>query len=145
MSRSREVEPSPNVLWRRGTVVAARDAVRGCLGCSACDMKASTAIVEPRLLRGLAFDSPLFHACIARLSVHRICRTGRLKASDNFITPPEETEHGTRPGGWSPGGVPGGVGSKNRGACTRIQRGVYRLYTSYSKLYFLIYKVFKLI
>ena len=32
-----------------------------------------------------------------------------------LITPPEEMEHGTRPGGRGPGGVPGGVGSKNRG------------------------------
>ena len=31
------------------------------------------------------------------------------------FTPLEETEHGTRPGGRGPGGVPGGVGSKNRG------------------------------
>ena len=45
-----------------------------------------------------------------------------------FFTPPEETEHGTRPGGRGPGGVPGGVGSKNRGgACARIQRRVYAL------------------
>ena len=50
----------------------------------------------------------------------------------NIITPPEETEHGTWPGGRGPGGVPGGVGSKNRGGmCAytegsiRIQRGVY--------------------
>ena len=33
----------------------------------------------------------------------------------HVVTPPEETEHGTRPGGRGPGGVPGGVGSKNRG------------------------------
>ena len=39
-----------------------------------------------------------------------------------LITPPEEAEHGTRPGGRGPGVVPGGVGSKNRGgACARIQ------------------------
>jgi len=43
-----------------------------------------------------------------------------------MFTPREETEHGTRPGGRGPGGVPGGGGSKNRGgACARIQRGVY--------------------
>jgi len=50
-----------------------------------------------------------------------------------LVTPPEETEHGTRPGGRGPGGVPGGVGSKNkgghmrvyRGSSIRIQRGVY--------------------
>ena len=40
-----------------------------------------------------------------------------------FITPPEETEHGTRPGGRGPGGVPGGVGSKNRGGHVRVYRG----------------------
>jgi len=50
--------PSSHVLLRRGTV----------FGCGACDMKASAAIVEPRLLRGWAFDSPPFHACIAHLS-----------------------------------------------------------------------------
>ena len=37
-----------------------------------------------------------------------------------IITPPEETEHGTRPGGRGPGGVPGGVGSKNRGGHVRV-------------------------
>ena len=41
------------------------------------------------------------------------------------FTPPEETEHGTRPGGRGPGGVPGGVGSKNRGGHVRAYRGVY--------------------
>ena len=51
-----------------------------------------------------------------------------------LITPPEDLEHGTRPGGRGPGGVPGGVGSKNRGhvhvyrgGSIRIQRGVYPL------------------
>ena len=51
----------------------------------------------------------------------------------SFITPPEETEHGTRPGGRGPGGVARGVGSKKRGGhvreykggSIRIQRGVY--------------------
>ena len=32
-----------------------------------------------------------------------------------LAAPPEETEHGTRPGGRGPGGVPEDVGSKNRG------------------------------
>jgi len=41
----------------------------------------------------------------------------------HVITPPEETEHGTRPGGRGPGGVPGGVGSKNRGGHVRVYRG----------------------
>ena len=50
----------------------------------------------------------------------------RRRRLRGVITPPEETEDGTRPGGRGPGVVPGGVGSKNRGgACTRIQRGVY--------------------
>jgi len=40
-----------------------------------------------------------------------------------LITPPEETEHGTRPGGRDPGGVPGGVGAKNRGGHVRVYRG----------------------
>jgi len=35
-------------------------------------------------------------------------------------TAPEETEHGTRPGGRGPGGVPRGVGSKNRGGHVRV-------------------------
>jgi len=42
-----------------------------------------------------------------------------------FITPPEETEHGTRPGGWGSGGVPGGVGSKNRVGMCAYMEGVY--------------------
>ena len=79
-----------------------------------------------------------------------------------LAAPPEETEHGTRPGGRGPGGVPGGAGSKNRGGgmCAYIE-GVYP-YTegslspiailsvclcvcpSHSKLHFYIWKVFKL-
>ena len=44
--------------------------------------------------------------------------------SFRVFTPPEETEHGTRPGGRGPGGVPGGVGSKNRGGGhVRLYRG----------------------
>ena len=45
------------------------------------------------------------------------------KKSAHVITPLEETEHGTRPGGRGPGGVPGGVGSKNRGGHLRVYRG----------------------
>ena len=46
----------------------------------------------------------------------------------NLITPPEETEHGTRPGGRGPGGVSGGVGSKNRGGgMYAYTEGVYPL------------------
>ena len=51
------------------TIVARALAAWGSLGCGACDMKASAAIVEPRLQRGWAFDSPPFQACIAHLSV----------------------------------------------------------------------------
>ena len=40
-----------------------------------------------------------------------------------LITPPEETEDGTRPGGRGPGVVPGGVGSKNREGHVRVYRG----------------------
>jgi len=51
-------------LWTRDTilarVVAARDAARDSLGCGACDMKASAAIVKPRLLR--AHLSVLVHS-----------------------------------------------------------------------------------
>ena len=32
----------------------------------------------------------------------------KLADGGSLVTPPEETEHGTRPGGWGPGGVPGG-------------------------------------
>ena len=46
-----------------------------------------------------------------------------------LFTPPEETEHGTRPGGRGPGGVPGGVGSKNRGGHVRVYSGVSVAYT----------------
>jgi len=49
----------------------------------------------------------------------RVC----LKRPSAILTPPEETEHGTRPGGRGPGGVPGGVGSKNRGGHVRVYRG----------------------
>ena len=45
-----------------------------------------------------------------------------------IITSPDETEHGTRPGGRGPGGVPGGVGSKNRGGHVRVyKRGSIRI------------------
>ena len=71
-----------------------------------------------------------------------------------FVTHPEETEHGTRPGGRGPGGVPGGVGSKNRGGMGAYIKGSLSVYrggsvpiailpvclfvcASYSKLYFL--------
>jgi len=42
-----------------------------------------------------------------------------------IIAPPEETEHGTRPEGRGPGGVPGGVGSKNRGGMYAYTEGGY--------------------
>ena len=45
-----------------------------------------------------------------------------------IFTPPEETEHGTRAGGRGPGGVPGGVGSKNRGGHVRVYRGGLSVY-----------------
>jgi len=46
-----------------------------------------------------------------------------------FITPPEETEHGTRPGGRGPGGRPRGCGLKNReGGHVRVYRGGLSLY-----------------
>ena len=43
-----------------------------------------------------------------------------------FFTPPEETEHGTRPGGRGPGGVPGGVDSIEQGGAYRGGLSVYR-------------------
>jgi len=46
-----------------------------------------------------------------------------IKPSIRLVTPPEEMEHGTRPGGQGPGGVPGGVGSKNRGGMCAYTEG----------------------
>ena len=46
-----------------------------------------------------------------------------MESAVGLFTPPEETEHGTRPGGRGPGGVPGGVGSKNRRGHVRVYRG----------------------
>ena len=46
-----------------------------------------------------------------------------LQLYEALFTPPEETEHRTRPGGRGPGGVPGGAGSKNRGGHVRVYRG----------------------
>jgi len=47
------------------------------------------------------------------------------RVTTRFITSPEETEHGTRPGGRGPGGVPGGVGSNNRGGMYAYTEGVF--------------------
>jgi len=49
------------------------------------------------------------------------CYSNVLRVS--IITPLEETEDGTQPGGRGPGGVSGGVGSKNRGGHVRVYRG----------------------
>ena len=49
-SRSRTIVV--RIVAARGTIVALAVAARGSLGCGACDMSASAAIVEPRLLRG---------------------------------------------------------------------------------------------
>ena len=59
------------------------------------------------------------------VNFHRISNieTAELYRSSSVVTPPEETEHGTRPGGRGPGVVPGGVGSKNRGGHVRVYRG----------------------
>jgi len=47
-----------------------------------------------------------------------------------FITPPEETEHGTRPGGRGPGGVPGGCGfEEQRGGMNAYTEGGLSPYT----------------
>ena len=61
------------------------------------------------------------NSIIKHLSLHsHIASAGTAKA---FIATPKETQHGTRPGGRGPGGVPGGVGSKNRGRHVRVHRG----------------------